>query len=134
MWCTAAFAHEAVAKANRAELDVQRTPWTDIGFVNVIRVGKKFQARLQVPGDGRGGSKKRKQCSLPTLFDTAEEAAVWLAIVKKEMKERNGGRLCEPPKALKDRKPRKRQLERAAAPVACAAAAPVAQEQTPRLL
>ena len=43
----AAIAYEAVAKANRAELDLHRTPWTDIGFVNVIRVGKKFQARLQ---------------------------------------------------------------------------------------
>ena len=66
----AAMAFEAVAKANRAELNLKRTPWSKTGFVNVIKVGKKYQARLQVPGDGRGGSTKRKQHSLPTLFDT----------------------------------------------------------------
>ena len=51
------------------------------GFIGVIKVGNKFQARLQVPGDGRGGSKKRKQHSLPGLFDTAEDAAVMRMLV-----------------------------------------------------
>ena len=114
----AAMAYEAVAKANRAELDLKRTPWSKTGFVNVIKVGKKYQARLQVPGDGRGGSTKRKQHSLPTLFDTAEDFAVWLAIATKDTKENNDGRLVAPPKPEKDRKPRGKQLkDPAAAPV-----------------
>ena len=52
------------------------------GFVNVVEVKGKYQARLQVPGDGRGGSMTRKQHALPGLFglfDTAEDAAVMLA-------------------------------------------------------
>ena len=49
------------------------------GFVNVVEVKGKYQARLQVPGDGRGGSMKRKQHALPGLFDTVEDAAVVLA-------------------------------------------------------
>ena len=62
-------------------------------YVNVIEVKGKFQARLQVPGDGRGGSSKRKQYPLPGLFDTPKEAAVLLAIIKRNMKEQNGGKL-----------------------------------------
>ena len=51
----AAAMREAVAKENRAELVLERTVWNNTGFVNVTKVGNKFQARLQVPGDGRGG-------------------------------------------------------------------------------
>ena len=72
----AAAIREAVAKENRADLQLERTPWGKTGFVNVVEVKGKYQARLQVPGDGRGGSVKRKQHPLPGLFDTAEEAAV----------------------------------------------------------
>ena len=79
----AAAAREAVEQADRDELELERTPWSNTGFVNITKVGGKFQARLQVPGDGRGGIEKRKQCPLPGLFDTAEDAAVLLALVKK---------------------------------------------------
>ena len=43
---------ERVAKENRAELVLERTVWTETGFVNVQKIGDKFRARLQVPGDG----------------------------------------------------------------------------------
>ena len=35
-----------------------------------------------MPGDGRGGKRKRRQCSLPTTFEKAEDAALYLAWVK----------------------------------------------------
>ena len=70
---------EAVAKENRDAFQLERSPRSRTGFVNVIEVKGKYQARLQVPGDGRGGCTKRKQYSLPGLFDTPEEAAVLLA-------------------------------------------------------
>ena len=99
---------EAVRTENRENLELERTPWNNTGFVNVIKVKNKFQARLQVPGEGRGGSAKRKQHSLPGLFDTAEEAAVMLAIIKREMKASTGGKLFAPPKINKPHKPRTR--------------------------
>ena len=69
---------EAVAKENRAEFMLERTAWNDSGFVNVQKIGNKFRARLQVPGDGRGGNLKRRQYPVPGIFDTAEDAAVAL--------------------------------------------------------
>ena len=102
----AAAIREAVAKENRADLQLERTPWGKTGFVNVVEVKGKYQARLQVPGDGRGGSVKRKQHPLPGLFDTAEEAAVWLAVVKRDMKAQHNGKLFAPPKIDKPHKPR----------------------------
>ena len=102
----AAAIREAVAKENRADLQLERTPWGKTGFVNVVEVKGKYQARLQVPGDGRGGSVKRKQHPLPGLFDTAEEAAVWLAVVKRDMKAHHNGKLFAPPKIDKPHKPR----------------------------
>ena len=63
-------------------LVLERSALSKTGFVNVIEVKGKYQARLQVPGDGRGGAKKRKQQALPGLFDTAEDAAVYLASFK----------------------------------------------------
>ena len=57
------------------------------GYKNVIEIKGKYQARLQVKGDGRGGERKRKQHSLPGLFDTALEAALYLAFVKQEIME-----------------------------------------------
>jgi len=102
---------ELIAKEDRAELELERTPWGRTGFVNVVKVKNKFQARLQVPGDGRGGCAKRKQHSLPGLFDTAAEAAVMLAVVKRNMRASNGGKLFVPPKQDKPHKQRSSQLE-----------------------
>ena len=48
------------------------------------------------PGDGRGGTTKRKQFHAPGLFNTAEEAAVALEIFKRDIKERNGGKVVVP--------------------------------------
>ena len=79
--------------------------------MNVVEVKGKYQARLQVPGDGRGGSVKRKQHALPGLFDTAEDVAVALAVVKKQMKAHNNGKLVAPPKQDKPHKQRSSQLE-----------------------
>ena len=45
----AAAIREAVAKENRADLQLERTPWGKTGFVNVVEVKGKYQARLQVP-------------------------------------------------------------------------------------
>ena len=42
----AAAAREAVAKENRAELELERTPWGKTGYVNVVEVKGKYQARL----------------------------------------------------------------------------------------
>ena len=63
----------------RGELVLKRSVYSKTGFTNIITIKGKFQARLQVPGDGRGGTEKRKQYSLPGLFDTAEDAAIFLA-------------------------------------------------------
>ena len=72
---------------DRTGLVLERSEKSKTGFTNIIEVGGLFQARLQVPGDGRGGSKKRKQVPLPGVFKEAEDAAVFLASFKKGMKE-----------------------------------------------
>ena len=102
----AAVVREVISKENRDGLQLERTPWNKTGFVNVIEVKGRFQARLQVAGDGRGGSTKRKQYALPGLFDTAEDAAVMLAVIKRDMKAHTGGKLVVPPKQNKPHKPR----------------------------
>ena len=100
----------------RAELVLAKNPYSNTGFTGVIKVKNKFQARLQVPGDGRGGTKKRKQCSLPGLFETAEEAAVLLAAYKKELEDA-GEAPSSPVKLDKQHKPRtKKQPQQLAAP------------------
>ena len=100
----------------RAELVLAKNPYSNTGFTGVIKIKNKFQARLQVPGDGRGGSKKRKQCSLPGLFDTAEEAAVLLAAYKKALKDAGEG-VSSPVKQDTEHKPRtKKQPQQLAAP------------------
>ena len=68
-----------------------------------IKVGKQYQARLQVKGDGRGGSKKRKQHSLPGLFDTAEQAAEFRAWIKQKYP---SWEVDGPPAQIEERKPR----------------------------
>ena len=77
----------ALPRLDRTGLVLERSDRSKTGYVNVIAVKGKFQARLQVPGDGRGGSKKRKQVPLPGIFDTAEDAAFYLASFKKGMSE-----------------------------------------------
>ena len=77
----------ALPTLDRTGLVLERSAKSKTGFTNVIEVGGLFQARLQVPGDGRGGSKKRKQVPLPGLFKEAEDAAVYLASWKKGMRE-----------------------------------------------
>ena len=114
---------EAVAKENWAELDLERTPWNDTGFVGVQKSKNKFRARLQVPGDGRGGTIKRDQYHVPGLFNTAEEAAVALAIMKRDMKARNGGKVVIPEKHYKPRKSSgKKPLQPTQSPLVTAAA------------
>ena len=55
---------------------------------------------------GAAASRSGSKCPLPGLFDTAEDAAVLLALVKKGMKERNDGKVFVPPKQNKPHKPR----------------------------
>ena len=95
----------ALSAAERAELMLKRNPYSDTGFVGVIKVKGKYQARLQVPGDGKGGTRKRKQHALPGLFDIAEDAAVHLAAYKKALKDA-GEDVATPPKQNKKHKPR----------------------------
>ena len=95
----------AMSAAERAALVLEKSPWSRTGYVNVIQVKKWFQARIQVPGDGRGGSKKRKQCALAGLFDTPEEAAINLAAYKKNLKDA-GLAVSSPHKQNKQHKPR----------------------------
>ena len=96
---TSATVREAIMTEDRSKLDLKRSVWNDTGFVNVIKVGNKFQARLQVPGDGRGGTKKRRQHALPGLFDTAEDAAVMLAVIKRGFENDGDGKMHSPPTA-----------------------------------
>ena len=51
-------------------------------YTNIIEVKGKYQARLQVKGDGRGGQRKRKQYGVPGILDTALAAALYLAYFK----------------------------------------------------
>ena len=89
----------------RTDLVPKKAVGGSTGFVNVIKVGEWYQARLQVPGDGRGGEKKRKQHALPGIFKEAEDAALYLAYIIKDMMEKDG-RLVVPPKLDKQHKPR----------------------------
>ena len=100
----------------RGELALKRSPYSSTGFTNIITIKGKFQARLQVPGDGRGGTQKRKQYSLPGLFDTAEDAAIFLAAMERDMKAACDGKLIVPPKQDKKHKPRTTQQPAAPQP------------------
>ena len=90
----------------RGELVLKRSVYSKTGFTNIITIKGKFQARLQVPGDGRGGTQKRKQYALPGLFDTAEDAAIFLAATESSMRAACEGKLIAPPKQDKEHKPR----------------------------
>jgi hypothetical protein len=89
----------------RSDLVPKKSVGGSTGYVNVIKVGEWYQARLQIPGDGRGGEKKRKQHSLPGIFKEAEDAALYLAFITKDMLEKHGC-LVVPPKLDKQHKPR----------------------------
>ena len=81
----AAGVRQLFATTDCSNLVPQESVRSQTGYTNVIEVGGKYQARLQVKGEGRGGERKRKQHSLPGLFDTALEAALYLAFVKQEI-------------------------------------------------
>ena len=100
----AARVREAVALEDKSALVLKRQPGSKTGYVGVIEVKGKFQGRLQVKGDGRGGLQKRRQVAIPGLFDTAKEAAEMLAILVKAGPENlwPGG---IPPKQDKQHKP-----------------------------
>ena len=87
-----------VATENVANDELELAPLSKTGHVGVIEVGLKYQAYIQVPGDRRGGTKKRRQYSVPGLFNTAKEAAIIRASIIKGMKESNDGRVFAPPK------------------------------------
>ena len=104
---------------NKDGLVLERSALSKTGFVNVIEVKGKYQARLQVPGDGRGGSKKRKQQALPGFWDTAEDAALYLASFKQDIAN-NGWSTVEAAAKIdpvdKKHKPRTPKQPAAAAP------------------
>ena len=98
----AAAVRQQVAEADKAGLVLEESPWSRTGYTNVIEVRGKYQARLQVKGDGQ---RKRYQHPLPGLFDTALEAAQYLAIVKRDF---GPGGVQPPPKQIEQRKPRRK--------------------------
>ena len=55
----AAITREMFAGVDKTNLVVERSPWSSTGFKQIIKVKGKYQARLQVKGDGRGGERKR---------------------------------------------------------------------------
>ena len=113
----AALARELVPTYDIAHNELQLAPLSATGYVGVINVKGKYQARIQVPGDGRGGTTKRRQHSLPGLFDTALDAAISRASIIKSMKESNaGGKLEAPPKFNKVHKKRTPKAKQAATP------------------
>ena len=122
-----------IAAEDREQLQLERSGWNKTGFTGVSKVGNGYQARIQVPGDGRGGSKKRRQHSLPGLFDTAEDAAVMRAVIIRGFKNSGDGKVHSPPKQNKKHKPRVQPpqpaqpaLEPMQMPVATAMALPLA--------
>ena len=117
---------EEVAGLDKRLYDIEINPCSTTGFTNVIRIKGKYQARLQVPGDGRGGERKRRQCSLPTTFEKAEDAALYLAWVK--TLPRTDWVDGMPPK-LTDRKPRTKKPAKPVEPAQ--AAEPCAEPSMP---
>ena len=89
-----------VARADKSGLAVQKSPYSATGYTNVIKVKGKYQARLQVKATAE---RKRYQHPLPGLFDTALEAAQYLAMVKRDF---GAAGVQPPPKQIENRKPR----------------------------
>ena len=102
---------EGFAEQDKTGLVPEESRRSITGYKNVIEVSGKYQARLQIKGDGVGGTRKRRQYSLPGLFDTALEAALFLAHVKKDMI----GSVCDangiPNKQNKQHKPRSKRVQ-----------------------
>ena len=96
--------------------ELERAPLSKTGFVGVILVKGRYQARVQVPGEGRGGSVKRRQHSLPGLFETATEAAICRAACIRDLRNSNNGVCCPPPK--QDRQHKSRVVKKPCEPVA----------------
>ena len=96
----------AARAENFAEHELERTAFNMTGFIGVGMIDGKYQARINVPGDGRGGMRKRAQKSLPGLYDTPRDAALVRASFIKTLKENNGGQICAPPTSDKPHKPR----------------------------
>ena len=44
-----------VAQLDRWDYPPEKSAWSQTGYAQVIKVKKRYQARLQVPGDGPGG-------------------------------------------------------------------------------
>ena len=107
----------AARAENFAEHELERTAFNLTGFVGVGMNKGKYQARVNVPGDGRGGKRKRAQKPLPGLYETPRDAALVRAHFVKVLKESNGGKMCAPPTSHKPHKPRpKKQPAQPAAP------------------
>ena len=113
----AAAVRQQLAMADKAGLLLEKSPYSKTGYTNVIKVRGKYQARLQVKGDAE---RKRYQHPLPGLFETALEAAEYLAIVKRDF---GADSVTPPPKQIEHRKPRSKQPE--AQPVATLPPQPV---------
>ena len=92
-----------VAQADKTGLVLERSPYSSTGFTNVIKVKNKYQARLQMKATAE---RKRYQHPLPGLFDTAEEAAEYLAIVKRDF---GPDGVEPPPRQNQPSKPRSNQ-------------------------
>ena len=90
---------QQLAMADKAGLLVllEKSPYSKTGYTNVIKVRGKYQARLQVKGDAE---RKRYQHPLPGLFETALEAAEYLAIVKRDF---GADGVTPPPKQIEHR-------------------------------
>ena len=56
-------ARELFATTDRSNLVPQESLSSQTGYKNVIEIKGKYQARLQVKGDGRGGERTRLQCT-----------------------------------------------------------------------
>ena len=117
---------QQVAGADKTGLVLEESRFSRTGYTNVIEVRGKYQARLQVKGDGQ---RKRYQHPLPGLFDTALEAAQYLAILKRDF---GAEGVTPPPKQIERRKPRKRlqqaELEQPACVVATHTSLPLAEQ------
>ena len=105
----AAKVREELLTKDLSNLELKTSPISKTGYVGIIKIKGKFQARVQVPGDGRGGTRKRKQYPLPGLFGTARDAAQFRALVITAMKANNDGCVVAPPK---QNKPRTRRASR----------------------
>lgn len=126
-------ARQQLARTDKTGLVLERSPYSMSGFKNIIEVkGGKYQARVHGKAPP-GCQRKRKQYSLPGLFDTAQEAAEYLAVIKRIGVEELFGEDGVPPKQSAERKARSKPPDAAPAatlppqprPMAIAMAVPI---------